>query len=678
MSFFAAKWAWNAAIRIVLFWVLVAGALWVLAHVVPYSDWPLISGVFKASPQHLLELVTHEKFAFALASSIVQFSLALGFAFLVAHVLLIYAALWAAQRALGPGSDPRSFAAAFDGVSQKLRRNALVGRAWREFERTLVRANVVQNTVRPQSFINLAHARERLFGLKMMASIPGYFVGLGLLLTFIGLVLALNKAAGSTTAGSAAAMTQALNGLLDAATFKFSTSIAGLGASLVLSLLFRTYQIWIEGAFDRFGGALEDRLQFQPPQRLAVDTVKLLAEQRDQLKEINSEAFFNRLGDSIAPRFQTAVTEAISPVSSSLDDTMKALTRTSQTGVEDLINRFMGKLDQGAGQELGRVIETLASLQAGLEAIRESLSGSGQAVSDRLAAAAESLSSAAANAGTSLGDSATGAAGKIESVMEQLAGKLDAQNAAFGDRMAALQNAVAEQMEKSGSIAQKAGEAAADASKRAANEAVETMRAAMGEVTQSLSADISRLSATLQTVEKAFRVQTERIDAVSSQSSKTATAFGEVAANVRSASQPLAEYSQRVALSADKMTKSIESSVGALSTTQQKATGVAERLDAHLEQIGRVWDNYEARFNRVDEALGKAADRFRTEVSNHQDAIQKFVKDIDDNTGKILSKISTATSSLSETVEYLAEVLGQVPPGGGAARQHPNGAQSRR
>jgi hypothetical protein len=111
---------------------------------------------------------------------------------------------------------------------------------------------------------NLADARGELFGLKMMGSIPGYFVGLGLLLTFIGLVLALNKAAGSTAAGSAEAMTDSLNELLAAATFKFSTSIAGLGASLALALIFRTYQIWIEGAFAGFSRALERRMLFYP------------------------------------------------------------------------------------------------------------------------------------------------------------------------------------------------------------------------------------------------------------------------------------------------------------------------------------------------------------------------------------------------------------------------------
>ena len=76
-----------------------------------------------------------------------------------------------------------------------------------------------------------------LSGLKLLSTIPGYFVGVGLLLTFIGLVIALSKAA-SGTSSDAKSMTDALRQLLNAATFKFSTSIAGLFSSIVLSMLF--------------------------------------------------------------------------------------------------------------------------------------------------------------------------------------------------------------------------------------------------------------------------------------------------------------------------------------------------------------------------------------------------------------------------------------------------------
>jgi chromosome segregation ATPase len=158
-------------------------------------------------------------------------------------------------------------------------------------------------------------------------------------------------------------------------------------------------------------------------------------------------------------------------------------------------------------------------------------------------------------------------------------------------------------------------------------------------------------------VESAFRAQTQHIDTVSSRSRETADAFGQVAANVRSASQPLAVSSERIAQSADKMAKSIESSVGALSTTQQKATGIAEQLDAHLRQIANVWNEYEARFKGVDEDLERAADRFHEEVSRHQEAMRNFVEDMDKHTEAILTRISSTVNDLDGSIQDLSDTL---------------------
>lgn len=642
---------------------------------VPYSDWRLISGITAQSQDGLLELVTHKDFAFALASAIVQFGLALAVAFFVAHVVLIRASLGSAVRALGPAGEEH-FANRFDRTAQRLRRHPLIGHAWRAFEETLVRGDgVVRHTVRPQAFINQSAARERLFGLRMMASIPGFFVGLGLLLTFIGLVLALNKAAGSTTAGSASAMTSALSGLLDAATFKFSTSIAGLGTSLVLSLAFRVYQISIEGAFERLCRALEARMRFQPPQRIAADSLELLAAQRDQLKEINSEAFFARLGEGIAPQLRAAFADAIGPVSSSLDRTVEELKQTSRTGVQHLVENFVDKLDQGAGRELAQVTDTLASLRDGLEGIRTSLHASGQDVSERLAAAAENLSRVVADAGTALGRSAEGVAGTVEATMERVAGKLEAQSTAFGERMSGLQSAVAGQMEESGRLVRQAGEAAASASNRAAGEAaaaareastaaVEGMRTAMADTTATLGADVERLSLALQAVETAFRAGIEHMDGVGARSRDTANAFAKVAADVSAASQPLLAGAGRVEKAADEMAKSIAEAVTAVSATQRAGSSIAEELSKHLKEfgqvwtgIGRVWTQYESRFKDVDDALGKAVQRFGEEISRNQDAMRVFVQDVDKHTEAIVRNIGSAVNDLDNSVQELNETV---------------------
>jgi chromosome segregation ATPase len=202
-----------------------------------------------------------------------------------------------------------------------------------------------------------------------------------------------------------------------------------------------------------------------------------------------------------------------------------------------------------------------------------------------------------------------------------------------------------------------AADGVAAATQEATRTALQAMRAAVGEVTQNLSTEIAKLLATLQTVESAFRAQTERIDTVSMRSRETADAFGRIASDVRNASQPLVDSSMRVAQSADRMTTSIAGSVESLSTTQQIASGVAEQLGAHLSQIASVWSQYEGRFRGVDEDLERAARVFHDEVSRHQEAMRTFVQDVDRHTESILNRISSTVSDLDHSIVELNETL---------------------
>jgi hypothetical protein len=647
LSFLGSPLLWRGWFRIALFWGSFAVTLIALAGVAPYSEWSHVLDVLREVSNGDIEHVSERSFAFALSSGIGQIASALAVAFFVSHVLLLRATLRGVAGLLGRPRDLAGFAQAFDGISARMERNAVVGHGWRQFAATVIREdNVVRYTVRPQTYINLADARGELFGLKMMGAIPGYFVGLGLLLTFIGLVLALNRAAGSTAAGSAEAMTASLNELLAAATFKFSTSIAGLGASLGLALAFRAYQIWIEGSFEGLARSIEQRMIFSPPQRIAEESRQILAAQRDQLKEINSERFFARLGESVAPVLGNAITEAVSPLSERLERTTEELARTSRTGADSLVQSFVERLDQGASREMQEIVGTLKGLRDSLDRTQHNLAGSGQDFSSKLTQAAETISSVLAHASENLSGSAANVATSVQAGLGRVIEGLEAQSKGFGSTLTDLQKRFADQLEESARRSVTAGEEAAAA-----------VHAGIDEVIAVLRRDIAALSDTLRSVSSALSGQTAQIETINDRSRDTADAFSQVAGDVRSASQPLLTHSARVADSTERMSASIAESVVALSTTQESADKVAEKLSAHLDQVARVWTQYEARFKSVDEDLGRAADRFHEEVSRHQEAMREFVKQIDDHTGAILGKINSAVVSLSENVETLHETL---------------------
>jgi hypothetical protein len=155
------------------------------------SNPTLVLQVLSEVARSNIEDVSRPEFAYALSSEIVSAAVGLAFAYLVAYVLVIKLLLFVARRQISAQKTMQNFETNFSTLSEFLSKDPLLGDAWTAFGRTCVRENINDKdhyfaTSRPQVFFNAGLAREHLFGLKLMPNIPGYFVGLGLLLTFIG------------------------------------------------------------------------------------------------------------------------------------------------------------------------------------------------------------------------------------------------------------------------------------------------------------------------------------------------------------------------------------------------------------------------------------------------------------------------------------------------------------
>ena len=146
----------------------------------------------------------------------------------------------ALQNALGDDPDPiaerASFAAKYietaPALNQQGRGAAGLIQAWREFHETFIdeTTSPIRNTNRPSVFFQRTAPKQTL--LIFWSNI---FVGLGLILTFLGLIVALNTAAsGMNQSTSISGAQNALTGLLTVAGAKFFSSVGGLVASIWL------------------------------------------------------------------------------------------------------------------------------------------------------------------------------------------------------------------------------------------------------------------------------------------------------------------------------------------------------------------------------------------------------------------------------------------------------------
>jgi len=109
--------------------------------------------------------------------------------------------------------------------------------AWGEYNETMVApeqdqggGGVMRNSLRPATFFD---TEELGFGQGWWRILPGLFVSVGLLLTFLGLIAAL------TAIGGDEINDDSLRELLNAASAKFIMSLTGLACSIVLTVLFR-------------------------------------------------------------------------------------------------------------------------------------------------------------------------------------------------------------------------------------------------------------------------------------------------------------------------------------------------------------------------------------------------------------------------------------------------------
>ena len=132
---------------------------------------------------------------------------------------------------------PSAFRDRFPSLTEALAANPVIGDSWRAFAQTLVPVprpdGALGATRRPEHYFDERILARAGVNMRLYSAVPNYLVGLGLLFTFVGLVAALYFASAGVAAANVQEAQGALRDLLAAATFKFATSIAGLGASII-------------------------------------------------------------------------------------------------------------------------------------------------------------------------------------------------------------------------------------------------------------------------------------------------------------------------------------------------------------------------------------------------------------------------------------------------------------
>ena len=317
----------------------------------------------------LLEHFRDERIPLLLSLAIVSIAVAL-----LALLILWSAAAWLRigrvrrqLRACGTGAAFRQNFAAAD----RCLAASLFGDAWREYRQCLKTGEEgMLYPRRPDEYLGLHAMAGRAYPARFFAAAHGYFIGVGLLLTFVGLVAALKFAAAGVASPDLAVAKASLNALLAAAAFKFMTSIAGLGSSLALSIAARSATCLVESAAQNVACDLERAMSPLVAESLAFDQ---LAATRQQLLELR------QIGATLAVQ--------AAPAASADAERNAAL--------QHMLEGFAAELRGAAAGEMKQMSQRLAAVGDAMGSMQSHIDRSGEQFAGQLGLAASRLNEAA-------------------------------------------------------------------------------------------------------------------------------------------------------------------------------------------------------------------------------------------------------------------------------------------
>lgn len=561
--------------------------------------------------------------------------------------------------------------------------------AWDEFRETFLEDRggehpVLRNSVRPSSFFNL---EDLHFGPGFFRYLPGLFVTVGLLLTFLGLISALQQITGLSNA-SPEDMRISLDRLLGAASAKFIMSLTGLFASIVFTIVLRVLMSQVERRIHSLCADLENRLSFISLESVAMEQLEIARGQKDSFLEIGT-TLVSELGESLSRQIPESIASSISTTMAPL---LENIGKVGADGLGDMVNNLSKQFSQDVASALSDVSNQLSTAGDKIASLSDRMDqSSGQMGKEmessvsKLAAAAEDLSGRLASAAETTDGALNAGAERLLGIMNETLEGIR-RNTAEGTE--ALKEAAADMRASAGNFRQELNEAASSGSN--------AVRAQMEGAANKAERDISNAGSTvadqvaksghdLLSAAADFREKTraDLLDPISSVveqlgqmtaqlqdgSGQIATAASHIKSGgevTRSAAENLSLVSQELKATAEPIKNSverIESATTGLARSTAEATETVTRSSRETaENAARVLDAAKAALSAEQELIESSLTKLGEALDKMQGQSDR-IDDMDEKLGAAFNQFAThVRTSLDTFAEHVRKMNGELAP----------------
>jgi uncharacterized membrane protein len=598
----------------------------------------------------------------------------------------------------------------FAGLSTAFLATQCLNAPWKTLEKSLVietdELDGSKTIIAPQnigSHFNDVSILSSSINLRFYQALPNILVGVGLFFTFAGLVMALWFASQGVAAKDVEVAQAALKNLLDAATFKFLTSLAGLLSSLFFSYKEKAKLHMMAGQIEllvvEIESAIERRSLEQMAHQRTVEMVKQAALLREQLEEARQQtAQIKRFETDFAVSIASALDNRLSPrfeylaatLSVAIENLGLKIGSVNEEALQTMIGDFRKTLTEGTSSEISKMAELVGELTAKLESsgnnLEEKLTGASNEVSETFKGIAKDLLSTGdgfkgimQDAGQEMTQTFTAisgdllASGKdmqeiIRSASNEVSGSFVKLSEGIHERGKDIQNMLRDAEKDMSSVFGLIAENLVHSGQQLTN----SMQKAGEEITGSakmLDGVLINLKADLIDLDGIVKQASESAEKTTSLLSRNVTDLSALHDSLGNTLQGL----QGVGTTIENTTHSLSVAISSMTKAQHESTAQSKQLmDTAQAALGSIqassqsitsvtsalqgaWESYQSRFEGVDKDLENVFSQIQMGLEQYADKVKEFQGSLDKHLSSAMQSLGALVQELSDSVEELHE-----------------------
>ena len=502
---------------------------------------------------------------------------------------------------------------------------------WMEFTEQLIeptdREPVFQNSIRPEKFFTLENfLKQKNINLKLLESMPGILVGLGVLGTFVGLSISLLRVLPYLEEGNQN-LNQAVEILMSGASVAFFTSVVGLFFSLLFNFSSDKKMSALQIQLNKFTYTLENSLKFITEEHLLT---MQLRESRQQGK------YLSNMDEKIALKIGDIVGNSIEQMGGQIQ---QVISQSNQNVSESFLNNIANQMTKGMGDFSRKQVEnmekTLTSLQDNIPPLISRLENSQKQNEETAKNLIEKLSSSSLENQERIHESFVQTLQNMEVITEDIK-KGMAQT--FSNSQEEFKKVL---LNFSGTN----------------NDLLKQMEKSKTNYQSLLEQTAARLHSFSDRLEKAL----SEINHVTADSVKSAVGHFQKAVDQQ---EQIAQKNEKYINSLDALSGQLKNMSSSLSQTIQKLPESIERIDRSNIVLQKIWSDYDTRFKNVDESAKKLFEHITEGLNSVSIKSAEYIKNLSQQSVQVSSHFAQAVEELQSAIDDLKKVYKGEEKGG--------------